>query len=119
MAWLVTVPFTSVRWTSTSTCGGALPCWASAFSCFGRVGATLGQGQRTRPRDQPGRAVARQIVPGPLQQDQKPVLKADQVDNVHEQPREPGQIAGKADPTQIGHCGGPADGRQFALVPVT
>src|SRR6516164_6405476 len=70
----------------------------------------LSQRKRTRPGDQPRRAVAREVAPSPLHYHQEAVLEADQVEDVHEQPGQPGKESGETDPTQVNDGGSPADG---------
>jgi hypothetical protein len=85
------------------SCASAVPVWSwihqwhgSAATClpFASEGCHAGviglQGRQVRhSRDEPGRLAARHIVPRPLAQDQQAVFIGDDVNQVHEQPREP------------------------------
>ena len=56
--------------------------------------------------NQPCRAVPGEVVPRPLEEDQQPILKLDNVHQVDEEPRQPGQQAGELQ--RADHRHGPA-----------
>src|SRR5919199_2373079 len=74
--------------------------------------AWITSGNQLRP------TLARQVVPGPLEEHQELIVEADQVVDVHKQPQEPGRESGQTQSAEICHPGVTADDRQIALVDV-
>src|SRR4051794_22149308 len=68
--------------------------------------------------DQPRAAPTRHEAEHPPQEHEQPVLEADQVVEVDDEPRDPGHQAAEANDVQIGDGAGPADRREVALVEV-
>src|SRR5207302_11420991 len=75
-------------------------------------------GEGGPPGDEPRPALIRRVGPRPLEEDQEPVPEADQEEDVHEEPGEPGDEAREVKPPDDGHRGGAADGRDASLVTV-
>src|SRR4051794_24990484 len=69
-------------------------------------------------RDQPGAAAARGKADGPADEDEQAVLEAHEVEQVHEQPGQPGEEAADLYALDVRDGGGAADGGQVALVAV-
>src|ERR1700719_325680 len=69
--------------------------------------------------DQARTALVSKIRPRPLCKHQHAVAKANQEQNVYEEPRHPGQKARDVNLTELGHCGGAADGGQASFIVVT
>src|SRR5437660_9459099 len=74
------------------------------------------QGKRILSGDDTGRPVARDIVRRPLDQDKDLVAELNQTDEMHEQPGQPGEEAGKANPAQVDDRGIPSDRGHAAAV---
>jgi hypothetical protein len=69
-------------------------------------------------RDQTSRAIEREIIPGPLKEDEDPILELDQRHDVYDQPQEPGRKAGEFESSKIGNGSASTDSRHASLVPV-
>src|ERR671935_1626491 len=80
------------------------------WSSGGLVGANRGDDARAATVCQEARAPAREY--------DQPVLNADQVEEMHEEPDQPGDEAAQLDPVQVGHGLRLADRRQVPLVEV-
>src|SRR6266542_2937728 len=70
-------------------------------------------------RDEPGAALPGQIGPRPLEQDDEPIAKADEVEDVHETPEEPGGESGQPNPSQVRDGRGASQYGEIARVAVT
>ena len=68
--------------------------------------------------DRPHRPVEAQVVPAPAEHHAQPVLEADQVVEVHDEPRDPAEEPGDLDRPDLGHTGSPTDRGHRALVEV-
>lgn len=68
--------------------------------------------------DQAGATVERKIEEAPLDEDNNAALELDDVDEVNEEPDEPGNEAGDVDPENVGDCGSPADDGHIAFVEI-
>ena len=62
-----------------------------------------------------GAAVAGEVIPRPLDQNQQPALERHDVEQMDEEPDDPGEKAVQAQTSEIGDGGGPADRRQAPL----
>src|SRR6266540_5923957 len=71
------------------------------------------------PRDEPRTALPGQIGPRPLEQDDEPVAEADEVEDVHETPEEPGGESGEPDPSQVRDGRSASQHGEIARVTVT
>src|SRR5262249_5091505 len=69
-------------------------------------------------RDEAGAALVGEVRPRPLHHDDAAVAEADEVEDVHEAPQEPGNEAGEAQAGDLGDRLRPPDDRHRALVDV-
>src|SRR4051812_39754155 len=81
----------------------------------GRASGSLGV---ARARDQSRPAAARREAEGPADEDEQAVLGADEIEEVDEQPRQPGEEAAELHALDVGDRRGPADGGEIAFVAV-
>src|SRR5215468_7691981 len=73
---------------------------------------------RSTSRDEPGTAIARNVVVHPLRQHQQSILEFDEIHQVDEDPHEPGDESGDAKEAKIGDSFVAADGREVAFVEI-
>src|SRR5262249_30563407 len=71
-----------------------------------------------RAGDEPGAAVERDIGPEPLRHYRKPVAVANQEEDMDHAPEQPGRVAGRSDPAEVGNGRSAADGGQAAEVAI-
>ena len=74
-----------------------------------RLRRHLGQEKRIFSGDEACGTTAEKVIPTPLHQDQQTVVELHQVEEVDEQPQQPGQEARNVHPTQVGNRSGSAD----------
>src|SRR5690349_2521250 len=70
------------------------------------------------PGDQTGGPVEREIIPGPLDEDQEAVAETDEVHQVDDEPHHPGDEAAEMEFAEVGDCGRAADGGHVTEVAV-
>ena len=68
--------------------------------------------------DQPHVPLPRRIRPSPLRHHNQPVTKANQIQDVHEQPGQPSKTARQPEPPEIGDRRSATNRRHIAEVPV-
>ena len=84
----------------------------------GRVTAPRSGAGRQSCGDQPRAAAVREEADRPADDDEQPVLEADQVPEVDHEPRDPRHEAAEVHALDVGHRAGAADGGEVALVDV-
>src|SRR3954454_15294699 len=89
----------------------------TAASASRRPGRILRRGC-VAPGDETRASAAGEVAERPAHEDDHPILEPDQVQEIYEQPQDPGWKAGQAHALQLRHRAGAPDRREAALVPI-
>lgn len=68
--------------------------------------------------DEAGAAFVGHVRPCPLNENEQAVAESDEIENVNEEPGEPGEESGDVNAAEFGDGGGASDGGDGAFVPV-
>src|SRR5262249_27771715 len=93
-------------------------CVGTRNSCRFRISSVIRYWTSVDPRDQSGGAVAGEVVPGPLEENEQAVFELHQQHQVHEEPREPRQRSRKMPAENVANSLQTADRRHRPLVVV-